>query len=473
MAPFDALMEQSAGLGFVNLQPDPDGVIRRVPLLMELDGALVPSFFLQALAVQLDYDLEQIEVPDRSQVVLRNFPKPGTGMARDLALPLDRDGYLLVNYAGPLDIATYPDSYSAWNLLTASATPDFSGKLVFLADTSTQASQYGDVSPTPLDSTFPRAYIWSNAASMLLTGAFITPLSYGFAIAMAVLLGGLLVFVARHLQTLWFSATALGMLVVYVAVAFGAFAQGGWLLPVLPVLTPLVVMYLFSSMYRYTQLEHYEGVLEGSLKSYLSPRLMDQIRSDPDLLKLGGARKRITVLFSDIVDFTAFSDQADPQEVQDVLETYFAETASLIFAQDGVVDKYMGDGILAFFENDGDDITSASRAVNCALQLQARAHDLDQHYRAQNRFPFAIRVGLATGYAKVGNIGPVEKIDYTVIGSVVNLASRLQSAGEPGSVIIDEGTCFFVKATHTVTSLGAQDLKGFARPVEIFSVSAD
>ncbi|MBT7181223.1 MAG: adenylate/guanylate cyclase domain-containing protein, partial [Acidiferrobacteraceae bacterium] len=257
------------------------------------------------------------------------------------------------------------------------------------------------------------------------------------------------------------------------AVAFGAFAQGGWLLPVLPVLIPLIVMYLFSSMYRYTQLEHYEGVLEGSLKSYLSPRLMDQIRSDPDILKLGGARKRITVMFSDIVNFTAFSDQADPQEIQDVLETYFGDAASVIFAQDGVIDKYMGDGILAFFENDGDDITSASRAVNCALQMQARAQELDQHYRAQNRFPFAIRIGLATGYAKVGNIGPVEKIDYTVIGSVVNLASRLQSAGEPGSVIIDEDTCFFVKTTHTVTSLGAQDLKGFARPVEIFSVSAD
>lgn len=473
VTPFDALTEQSAGLGFVNLQPDPDGVIRRVPLLVELDGALVPSFFLQALAVQLDYDLEQIEVPDRSQVILHNFPKPDTGTTHNLVLPLDRDGNLLVNYAGPLDIATYPNSYSAWNLLTASTTLDFSGKLVFLADTSTQASQYGDVSPTPLDNTFPRAYIWSNAASMLLTDAFITPAPYGFAIAMTVLLGGLLVFAAWHLRTLWFSTAALGMLVMYAAVAFGAFAQGGWLLPVLPVLIPLVVMYLFSSMYRYAQLEHYEGVLEGSLKSYLSPRLMDQIRSDPDILKLGGTRKRITVMFSDIVNFTAFSDQADPQEIQDVLETYFGDSASVIFAQDGVIDKYMGDGILAFFENDSDDITSASRAVNCALQMQARAQELDQHYRAQNRFPFAIRIGLATGYAKVGNIGPIEKIDYTVIGSVVNLASRLQSAGEPGNVIIDEDTCFFVKATHTVKSLGAQDLKGFARPIEAFLVSAD
>ena len=104
-------------------------------------------------------------------------------------------------------------------------------------------------------------------------------------------------------------------------------------------------------------------------------------------------------------------------------------------------------------------ITSAMRAVDCALQMQARARELDQFYRSQNRFPFVIRVGLTTGYAKVGNIGPAEKIDYTVIGSVVNLASRLQGIGEPGSVIIDKDTCFFVQDDHTVTALGPQKLE--------------
>ncbi|SVD86462.1 uncharacterized protein METZ01_LOCUS439316, partial [marine metagenome] len=261
-------------------------------------------------------------------------------------------------------------------------------KLVFLADTSTQASQYGDVSPTPVDSIFPRAYIWSNAANMLLTGALVTLAPYGLTIVIVVLLSALLVLSAWRLATLWFSAAALGILVMYAGLAFGAFAVGGYLLPVLPVLMPLVVLYLFSSVYRYAQLEHYEGVLEGSLQSYLSPRLMAQIRTDPDILKLGGARKRITVLFSDIVEFTAFSDQADPEEVQDVLETYFADAAKAIFSQDGIIDKYMGDGILTFFENDGDNITSAARAVDCALQMQAQAQELDQFYRSQNRSPF-------------------------------------------------------------------------------------
>ena len=471
VTPFDELMEQSAGLGFVNLEPDADGVIRRVPLVMELEGALVPSFFLQAVAIQLDYDLEEVEVIDQSRVVLRNFPASGERTQGDLLLPLDGRGNLMVNYAGPLNLAVYPQSHSAWNLMNTSDTADFSGKLVFLADTSAQAGQYGDVSPTPVDSIFPRAYIWSNAANMLLTNVLITPVPYSLTIAIVVLLSVLLVLAAWRLATLWFSAAALGILVMYAGLVFGAFAVGGYLLPVLPVLIPLVVLYLFSSVYRYAQLEHYEGVLEGSLQSYLSPRLMDQIRANPNILKLGGARKRITVMFSDIVEFTAFSDRADPEEVQDVLETYFAEAAKAIFSQDGVIDKYMGDGILAFFENDGDQITSATRAVDCALTMQTQARKLNELYRSQNRSPFAIRVGLATGYAKVGNIGPAEKIDYTVIGSVVNLASRLQGVGEPGDVVIDEDTCFFVKDRYLVTDLGPKDLKGFSNPIAVFSVT--
>jgi len=471
VGPIEDLMEHSAGLGFVNLSPDADGVIRRVPVVVEMSGALVPSFFLQALAIQLDYDLENISLVDRSHIILRDFPAGSSGSPRDLPLPLDEDGNLIVNFSGPLSLTNYPHSYSAWDLLKKTpARPDFSGKLVFLADTSPQNSQYGDISPIPLDNAFPRAYIWSNAANSLLAGAFVTPVGYGFGVIATLLLCTLVVLAAWRFNTVWFGVISLGSLVFYSAIAFGSFAVVGWLLPVLSVLLPLVGVYLFSSIYRYAQLEHYEGVLEGSLKSYLSPVLMDRIKSDPGLLKLGGNRKRITVLFSDIVDFTSFSDQADPQEIQDVLETHFSDAASIIFAEDGIVDKYLGDGILAFFENDGENLTSAVRATRCALRMQERAIELDRLYRSQNRFPFAIRIGLATGYASVGNIGPAEKIDYTVIGSVVNLASRLQSGGEPGSVVIEKDTGFFIKDKYHITSLGQRALKGFADPVEVYVV---
>ncbi|MDP6855866.1 MAG: CHASE2 domain-containing protein, partial [Arenicellales bacterium] len=164
VGPIEDLMEHSAGLGFVNLSPDADGVIRRVPVVVEMSGALVPSFFLQALAIQLDYDLENISLVDHSHIILRDFPAGSSGPPRDLPLPLDEDGNLIVNFSGPLSLKNYPHSYSAWDLLKKTpARPDFSGKLVFLADTSPQNSQYGDISPIPLDNAFPRAYIWSNA----------------------------------------------------------------------------------------------------------------------------------------------------------------------------------------------------------------------------------------------------------------------------------------------------------------------
>ena len=131
----------------------------------------------------------------------------------------------------------------------------------------------------------------------------------------------------------------------------------------------------------------------------------------------------------------------------------------------------MGDGILAFFENSADKVVSASNAVRCAIAMQRKAAELDRFYREQNRFPFAIRVGIATGYAKVGNIGPRNKIDYTVIGSVVNLASRLQSFGQPGDVVIDDETLFFVKNDYQISDLGEQELKGFSDPVKVFTAA--
>tara|TARA_B100001123_G_C14691835_1_gene781686 strand:- start:2 stop:598 length:597 start_codon:yes stop_codon:yes gene_type:complete len=195
---------------------------------------------------------------------------------------------------------------------------------------------------------------------------------------------------------------------------------------------------------------------------------MDKIKNDPDMLKLGGERKRITVLFSDIAGFTSFTDKADPAEVQSVLEEYFSEMTTVVFENKGVVDKYMGDGILAFFENPPDGVTSAQAAVKTAVEMKKRALVLDSKYKKQKRFPFSIYVGIATGYAKVGNIGPPEKVDYTIIGSVVNKAARLDGAGEAGDILMDEDTYFFVKSDYDIDNFGEHPLKGFENPVKIY-----
>ena len=315
---------------------------------------------------------------------------------------------------------------------------------------------------------FPRSYILSNAINTVLTGEFIRELSKIFLPVIVGSLSFFLILVCVKMDIFRFGIINILLFVFYLCSAFALFIFSGLIIPVFPVVIPLSGVYFFSSVYTYANTERVKGILEGSLQSYLPPSLMEKVRTNPDeLLKVGGERKRISVLFADVVDFTHFCDEADPEEVQDVLERYFKEMAGIIFSEQGTIDKYIGDAILAFFENQGDEVTSAPTAVRCAIAMQQKAGDLDKIYKAQNRFPFAIRIGITTGYAKVGNIGPVEKFDYTIIGSVVNLANRLQTLGTAGDVIMEKDTLFFVKDNYDIENMGERDLKGFTDPVEV------
>ncbi len=463
--PLLEIMDQSAGMGFVNVIPDPDGILRRIPLIAQLNGKMIPSLFLQSVCTYFDYDLDKIIPVNGSLVILKDFGEFVEGVDKDLRIPLDGKGNMLVNLSGTLT-ENYP-GFGAWDLLEEKYETDFSSKLVIFADIS---SQGGDFSPTSLDNLFPRPYFMFNAASNLMENSILYPLGFQYTILFTLLLSILIIIICSRFNMVCFTGTGIVSIFGYLIIAYIMFFLMDWVFPIIPVLIPTGFVFLLSVIQKYVHDEKYRTVIESSLESYLSPVLMEKIKGDLDILKIGGERKRITVLFSDIVNFTGFSDEADPQEVQEVLERYFKEMTATVFNEKGIVDKYMGDGILAFFENIADEVTSAPAAVRCALSMQVNAAELDEIYKKQNRFPFAIRVGIATGYAKVGNIGPVEKIDYTIIGSVVNLASRIQGAGNSGEVIIDKNTHFFVKENFNIEEKGQFDLKGFSDPVNLFSV---
>lgn len=264
-APMPILVEQSTAVGFVNLVPDSDGMVRRIALVADLGGTLVPSFFLQSVASFLNYDINNIVPVDGSLVVLRKFPLGDTGQARDIAVPLDGSGNLLLNLAGTLDTETYRHSHSAWDLLQAEAPIDFSGKLVFLADTSAQSDQAGDFSPVSIESVFPRSYIVSNAASSLLTENFIRPLGIWAPATVSIVLCLVLMLVCARAGALWLGVAATSAVIISAAGALGLFLFGGWVLPLSPVLFPVVGVYLFSSGWqrRQYQVSSYVDGLTG------------------------------------------------------------------------------------------------------------------------------------------------------------------------------------------------------------------
>ncbi len=467
--PMVEIIEQSASTGFANMEPDADGVIRRVPALAEVDGKLVLSFYFQSLCTFLDYDSEQIEVVSRQKVMLHNFPVLGGDGVEEVSLPLDKNGNLIVNLAGGYNKNNYPRSYSAWDVLGSKRKlAELNDKLVIVSDISSTSMNH--FSPVPLNKLFPRSYLISNGINTIMTRNFIKVFSGWSSIFLTLILGVIIIYLSHKLRLTQFSMASLIVILSYLLITGLAFVFNGIILPVFSVIIPGIGMVLFTSVNRFSEAERYKGVLEGSLQSYLSPTLMEKIKDDPDILKVGGQTKRISVIFSDIVAFTSFCDKADPAEVQNVLERYFSETAKIIFSNGGYIDKYLGDGILIFFENDGDEVTSAKIAVESAVEMQKMAKKLDTEFKEQNRLPFAIRIGTTTGYAKVGNIGPVERKDYTIVGSVVNLCQRLESFGEAGDIVIDSDTHFFIKDDYETVDFGEQAMKGFEKPVKTYKV---
>ena len=463
---------EAAGLGFINIEEDSDGILRRIPIIAELNSMLVPHFFLRLLCEHLNYLPKNIELINKHKLVLHKFPQ--NGKLTELEIPLDGEGNMLINYMSYTKIKNLissgtVSSIPAWNLINHPRPVELKGKTIIFGDYSAAAK---DFSNTPLDGQLANPLIYAIAMSNILENDFIQPISYQTALTYLIVFIALLLLLSTILDVFKFGLTSAGLMLLFMLFNFAAFIYLNQLVPVFNILLPTFGAAGYLLIFRIYESQVTMGVLEGSLQSYLSPHLMEKLKNDPgDMMKPGGVRKRITVLFSDIAGFTSFTDKADPAEVQSVLEEYFSEMTSIVFANNGIVDKYMGDGIMAFFENPPDGVTSAQAAIKSAVAMQEKAGELDEKYKEQNRFPFSVYVGIATGYAKVGNIGPPEKVDYTVIGSVVNRASRLDSAGSAGDILMDEDTYFFVKDEYEIEDFGSHELKGFEKLVQIYRLN--
>jgi adenylate cyclase len=164
-------------------------------------------------------------------------------------------------------------------------------------------------------------------------------------------------------------------------------------------------------------------LLRDTISRYVSPQMCEEILKDPNLLQLGGQRRKVTILFADIKGFTALSEKLEPEKVVEVLNTFFTEMVELVFQHKGALDKFLGDALMAEFGVPVEIPQAASHAVACALAMHRRLQEM----RASGLTPVqGMRIGINTGEAIVGNIGSDKRMDFTVVGDVVNVAARLQ-----------------------------------------------
>jgi class 3 adenylate cyclase len=210
--------------------------------------------------------------------------------------------------------------------------------------------------------------------------------------------------------------------------------------------------------------------LRETLQRYVSFNVVEQLISHPEELKLGGSRRKVSVLFSDIQGFTGLLAAKEPEQIIQQLNEYLTEMTDLIFSFGGMVDKFVGDAIIGIFGALGEQPDDTRRAVRCAIAMQRRLCGLQEKWRAAGAPVFNSRIAVNTGEVIMGNVGSPQRMDFTAIGEPVNVASRLQAVANVGSVVICTACYEEVKDVLEVRDQGAITLRGMSEPVRVYEV---
>jgi adenylate cyclase len=252
-----------------------------------------------------------------------------------------------------------------------------------------------------------------------------------------------------------------------------AFGRGAWF-PLVEPLSGVALATLTSVTYQYVVEGRQKRQVKQMFSRYVSRDVCEQLIADPTLARLGGTRRDMTVLFSDIRGFTSVSERGEPEEIVGQLNEYFSRMVPIVFANKGTLDKFVGDMIMALFGAPLADDAHADHAVETALRMVEELHRLNAGWTAAGRPTLDIGIGINSGAMVAGNIGSEAIMSYTVIGDNVNLGSRLESLNKTYGtrVIISDETRRRLKGRYDMRPLGAVTVKGKTQSVEIFEVVA-
>ena len=213
--------------------------------------------------------------------------------------------------------------------------------------------------------------------------------------------------------------------------------------------------------------------VSNKVSKYLSPQIYQRIFSGQSDATVQTERKKLTIFFSDIVDFTSTTESTQPEQLASLLNEYFTEMSKIALKHGGTIDKFIGDAILVFFgdpESRGE-VEDAHACVAMAFEMQGRLAQLNVQWKIRGvERPFLVRMGINTGYCNVGNFGSEQRMDYTIIGAEANLAARLQSAADPGRIVLSYETYALVRDRVSAHALGEIRMKGISRPVVPYQV---
>ena len=484
LPPFKILADAASALGHNRLILDPDGPLRHTIPFVRTHHRVVPSLGVTiALRVagirpaDVCLDGAILRAGDRAMPLTMRRVKADDGVVSFLWAPIDFRGPALLD---DLKSRTYP-TYSFYDLFYSEAQilegqkPNidpaiFRDKIVFVGTT---AAGLYDVFETPFSNgKMPGVQVHAAVADDILSSRFIRQAGGGVRIA-TVTGAALAIGIAATLLPAWWAAAATAIVLAGVSwIATRLFADGYWLNLSQPVLASAAA--LFGGVaYQYFFEDREKRKMKKLFGQYVSKDVYEQLVADPALARLGGQRREMTVLFSDIRGFTTVSERGQPEEVVGMLNEYFTRMVAIVFAHQGTLDKFVGDMVMALFGAPLDDPRHADHAVAAALEMIEALGELNARWKAAGRAELDIGIGINTGPMIAGNIGSDAIMSYTVIGDAVNLGSRLESLNKQYGtrIIISDATRAQLRGSYQLRPLGDVVVKGKTQPVAIFELA--
>ncbi len=458
MAPIASIGHSAAALGHVNIAFDTDGTPRYDYPVAEYDGEYYPSLVIQIVRAYLGLSREEVTV------------RFGEGIQLGpIAIPTDESMRLLVNYLGPP--GTFPTH--AFADVVQGRIPDstFRDAIVLIGGA---AQGLADTFVTPFSAALTGVERHAMVIDNILQEEFLrrTNATVLIDLAAVVMLGLLVGWFSSTCATYWGSVAALGLASVYLLANVLVFTRVGWWVNLLFPLVAVMVNHSAITVFKFLTEERQKRLIRRAFQYYLDPTVVDQVSQNPQLLKLGGESRVLTVLFSDIRSFSSIAEGLSPEALVHLLNDYLTVMTQVVFRHNGLLDKYIGDGVMAVYGAPLDDPEHAFRACCSALEMIDELKTLQAKWAAQG-LPFVnIGIGINTATMVVGNMGSELRFDYTVMGDGVNLASRLEGANKEygTNIIVSESTWEQVCHRLATRELDVIRVQGKAQPTRIFQV---
>lgn len=448
------LQNAAQRIAHINVFPESDGVIRFTKLGIVYQGKTYPSLGLAGAAELMG--IKTLEMDGR-----RVFLGPRR-------IPADGEQRMLVNYAGP---PGFYEHFSFTDVVKGRVPADkLKDRVLFVGAT---ALGIYDMRITPFSNNTPGVEVNAGIADNIATGNFIRRAAPEKLIdlALIIILGiatTLMIWKFRHSVSL-----PLAVLLIVGEVAFAGFMflGGSWISIVYPVLCILLTSAVTGYL-RFFIVDRQAREIRSMFASYVSKRVVDLLVKNPEMARIGGESRELTILFADVQNYTTYSEKRSPADVVRILNDYLAAMTEIVMKYDGTLDKFLGDGILAYWNAPLIQENHAELAVRCALEMMASIGPLQKKWLSEGSEPITWGIGLNTGEVIVGNIGAVgKKMEYTAIGDSVNLTYRIQNESrDAGCAVITRALYERVKDIVVTEPLGSFLVKGKRIPVEIFAL---